>query len=150
IETDLAEDLRSVALHAAVVVVQPDARETADEPVEDPARQHLVPRIITFALPTADDVVLGGEGIQKAGDLGRVILQVGVHGEDGIAASVGETGGEGGRLAEVAAKADAAHARVVVRELLDDLPGAVARAVVDEEDLEVHPDLREVGANLTE
>ena len=53
---------------------------------------------------------------QETGDLVRVVLQVGVERHHQLAAGRGEAGAQGRRLAEVAAKADAAHPRVARRQ----------------------------------
>ena len=74
---------------------------------------------------------------QEAGDLAGIVLEIGVQGHDQLAAGLGEAGAQGGRLAEVAAKADAADVRVGGRQAADDLPGAVAGAVVDEDHVQV-------------
>ena len=76
------------------------------------------------------------ELVEEAGDLGGVVLEVGVEGEDDVASGGLEAGGEGGGLAEVAAEADGADAGVGGGEPADGGPGAVAAAVVDEEELE--------------
>ena len=47
-----------------------------------------------------------------------------------------EPGGQRGGLAEVAAEPDPADPRVALGQLPDDVPGAVAAAVVDEEELD--------------
>ena len=88
-------------------------------------------------LPPADHVEMLFHFGQEAGNLVGVVLEVGVQRHDQFAAGLGEAGAEGGRLAEVAAKADAAHARVAGRQAADHLPGAVAGAVVDEDHVQV-------------
>ena len=74
---------------------------------------------------------------QEAGNLARVVLQVGVERHHQLAARGLEAGRQGRRLAEVAAKADAAHARIGGGQPADHLPRAVGRAVVDEDDVQV-------------
>ena len=85
--------------------------------VEDAAGQDLVPGIVADALPAADDVVAIGDGAEKTGNLGGIVLQVGVEGQDHVAAGRVEAGGQGRRLAEVAAKADAVHLRYLAARL---------------------------------
>ena len=70
-----------------------------------------------------------------AGNVGGIVLQVAVGGDDVAAARVGEAGGEGGGLAEVAAEADHPQPRILRlqrRELRERVVGA---AVVDGDDL---------------
>src|SRR6516164_3400977 len=87
IETDFPEYSRPITLHAAVVIVQLDPRPPAHQPVEDSAGKDLVPRIVADLLPAADHVLAQGEGVQKAWNLGRVVLQVCIEREDDIAVS---------------------------------------------------------------
>src|SRR5438067_1197924 len=56
IQPHLAEDQGPIALHAAVVIVQPHSRQSTHHEVENSARPDLVPGIVAFAFPTADDV----------------------------------------------------------------------------------------------
>ena len=68
-----------------------------------------------------------------------LLLQVGVHDADDGAARVLEAGEKGRLLAEVAREVDGLHVRRSLGggELLDQRPGAVLRAVVDEDELVV-------------
>ena len=90
-----------------------------------------------LALPAADDVVAFVELRQQRGDLGRVVLQVAVDRDDAFAFGGVKTGAEGGRLAEIATKADAEDSRIVSGQFADRSPGAVSRAVVDDDDLQL-------------
>src|ERR1051325_4757886 len=56
VQPNLAQHLGAIALHAAVVVVQPNPGESAHQPVEQSARPNLVPGIEPGFLPTADHV----------------------------------------------------------------------------------------------
>ena len=78
VEPNFVHHLAAKRLQAAIVVVQMDARQVADQPVEHARRQHLVPRIVPLVLPAAHDVEAFVELGQQAGDLGRVVLQVAV------------------------------------------------------------------------
>ena len=88
-----AQHFAAITLEAAVVVVQANAGEDADQPIENSRRPHLMPRVQPLLLPAADDVefliVHGGE---KARDLLWVVLQVSIKGEDELAARVLKTG----------------------------------------------------------
>ena len=57
--------------------------------------------------------------------------------DDAFALGGVEAGAERGRFAEIAAEADAENARIVGRQLLDHRPGAVGRAVVDDDRLQL-------------
>src|SRR5690606_32542205 len=108
VDEDFLEDLGPVALESAIMVMQRGAGQTADHPVEDPAREDLVPGVVPGALPAADDVepLPPFEQFEEPGDLPRVVLQVGVEGEDDRAPGAAEPGGQGRGLAEVPAEAE--------------------------------------------
>jgi hypothetical protein len=83
-------------------------------------------------------------GIEERDVLGRV-LEVAVHDHVPIGTGVVDAGGERVVLAEVAAELHAADAPVLAPELLDQRPGVVGAAVVDEHDREVRRDRLERG-----
>src|SRR5207244_3165270 len=56
VEPDLAKDLGAIAFHAAVVVVQVDAGQPADHPVEHPAGQDLVPGVAADSFPPRNHI----------------------------------------------------------------------------------------------
>src|SRR2546430_9404011 len=94
-----------------------------------------------IAIPTvhslaADRVPLIELG-EQARDVGRVVLQVGIHGHDhpptrGLEARVG-----GRRLAGVRLESDESDTSIALAEATDDLGAPVLAAVVDEDDLEL-------------
>ena len=88
-------------------------------------------------LPAADHVEVVLHLGQEPGDLVRIVLEVGVEGHHQLAAGLGEAGAQGRRLAEVAAEADAAHLRIGRGQPADHVPGAVGRAVVDEDHVQL-------------
>ena len=137
VEPHFAQHLAAVALHAAVVVVQFHARQAADHGVEDPRRQDLVPGIVADLLPAADDVEIVFHGGQEPRDLVRIVLQVGVERHDHLAADQGEAGAQGGRLAEVAAEANAADLRIGRGQAADDVPGIVPGTIIDEDHVQL-------------
>ena len=63
------------------------------------------------------------------------MLEVAVHDDGGVAARELEPRGDGRLLAEIAAQARAADARIDFGQGGDGVPGAVAGAVVDDDDL---------------
>src|SRR5438132_13280156 len=67
IEADLAENRGPVAFHAAVVVMELDAGEPANEAVEDAAGPNFVPGVVARLLPAADDIHAQAQCQQKAG-----------------------------------------------------------------------------------
>ncbi len=119
-----------------------NSRRPTDHAVEDTAGPDLVPGVVTHAFPAADNIQPFArldipQHRQKSGDLSRVILQVGVEGENDFAAGGPESRRQGRRLAEIAAKANAVYFRVLPRQLGDDRPRAVRAAVVHQQDFQI-------------
>src|SRR5262249_6498754 len=106
VDADLVEHLAAVDPEAAAVVVPAAAGQRADHRVEDAAGIDLVPGVVPDLLPAANHVVASIQLVEEAGDLGGVVLEVAVHGEDERAARGLEAGDKRGRLAEIAAEPD--------------------------------------------
>ncbi len=142
VERDVLDDFAAVGLEGGAEVVDVDAAESGHEPVGgaggDAAENEVV---AALRAPAADDVVAFFELGEEVGDLVGVVLEVAVHGEDVVALGVVEAGGEGGGLAEVAAELDDENAAVYGGDLFEETVGAVAGAIVDEDQLEGLADL---------
>jgi hypothetical protein len=95
---------------------------------------------VAIPLPAADHVRPLLEGVQEAGDLCRVVLQVGVEGHHGVAPGLAEAGRERLALAEVPPQAHHRHLRLLGGEIGQHLGAPVVRAVVDEDDLRLAPE----------
>src|SRR5262249_7078890 len=83
VQAYLAEHLRLVAFHAAVVIVQLHSRDPADERIENPTGPDPVPGIDSFLFPAADYI----ESVQRRQEvwyLGRIVLQVGIERQEHI------------------------------------------------------------------
>jgi hypothetical protein len=91
--------------------------------------------------PAADDVVAFFEFGEEVRDFAWVVLKIAVHGEDVVALRVIEAGGESGGLTEVAAELDDEDTTVYGSDLFQEAVGAVARAIVNEDQLEGFSDL---------
>ena len=127
----------AVGFEGGAEVVDVDAGEDGHELVggarRDAAKEDV---IAALGAPAADDVVAFFELGEEAGDLAGVVLEVAIHGEDEVALRVVEAGSEGGGLAEVAAELDDEDAGIDGGDLFKEAVGAVARAVVHEDQLE--------------
>ena len=136
VEPDTLDHFAAVGFERAAVIVEWDAGGTAHQPVGDhgghTAREVGV---VTVLAPTADHVVALGHLVQQERDADRVVLQVGVHGDDHIAARVVETGGEGRSLSEIAPEGDDAPARIAAVDLAQPRQAAIRAAVVDDDHL---------------
>ena len=89
VDPQRADDLRPVGLEPAVHVVELQARDAADDGVEDLRDEPPRPRIAALRLPAGDEVEALVELREQAWDLRRVVLEVGVdrhdHGSLGVA-----------------------------------------------------------------
>ena len=85
VQTNLAEYLGPITLHAAVVVVEADSRQPAYQPVEHAAGPNLVPGVVPNLLPTTDHIEVFAKSGQKTRHLFGVVLEIGVQGENDIA-----------------------------------------------------------------
>ena len=110
VQRHLIQDLTTVGLERASVVVQGDSRHHADEPV--PRQGWKTPgeeRIAPDPPPAADDVVTAAQFLEKTRNVGRVVLKVTIHRHDHPAAGLIESGRQGRRLSEVASQPDDRH-----------------------------------------
>ncbi len=142
VEGNVLDDLAAVGLEGGAEVVDVDAAEDRHEPVGGARRDAAEEEVVaTLRAPAADDVVALFELGEEVGDLVGVVLEIAVHGEDVVALGVVEAGGEGGGLAEVAAELDDEDAAVYGSDLFEEAIGAVAGAIVDEDQFEGFADL---------
>src|SRR5215204_1585368 len=150
VHVQVLDDLAPIDLEPTVHVVEPNAGHEARHPVEDPGQRPARPRIAPVGLPARHEVIALLELREQARDLGRVILEVGVHRDDGVTAGMRESGGERRGFAEVAPQAYDPD-RVTLRAQAGQLgERAVCRAVVHEDDLPGAVEGLECGADLCE
>ncbi len=96
-----------------------------------------MPGIVAHALPAADHVgAVLFQGTQEARNLGRVILQIGIEGQDDLAARGMKASRQRRRLAEIAAETNTVDPAIFPGQLGDDLPRTIGAAVVDEDNLD--------------
>ena len=93
-------------------------------------------------LPAGNQIVALVQGFQHAGDLIRVVLQIAVHRDDGVATGQREAIRERLGFTEIAPVLDGDHIRIAGAQPGDFSPGAVGRAIVDEEDFPGNPGFR--------
>ena len=142
VQARLAHDRRAVRLQGAAVVVEADAGHAADEPVRDPRRQLAGEAVLPVLPPAADDVVALVELLEQPPDVGRVVLEVAVHRDD-------DSPRAWSKPAAIAAvwpkfrRSWTSEPPVARGERGELRVGAVAAAVVDDDDLVRAPELVE-------
>ena len=127
---------------------RPHTAGLGDEPVGDPRREAAHEVVLPVLAPAVDHVVPLVQFGQQPGDVGRVVLAVGVEGDDDPAAGMVEAGGEGCRLAVVAAEADGDDVVIFGGQLLQAGEATVLAAVVDEQGFIIEARTAQRGANL--
>ncbi len=124
-------------LERAAVVLDRHARHVADQPVGDArgnlARDQLVLAVVA---PADDQVEAGVDLLEQQRDIGRVVLQVAVHGDEHVAVRVLDACGHRRSLAVVATELDDAQPRIALRDRGRDRDRVVPAAVIDEHHLE--------------
>src|SRR5262245_59412419 len=113
VQRDLLENLTTVRLESCSKVVDIHSAQLRHHPVRDsggnPAQPEVVDALLT---PTADDVVALADLLDKHRDIGGIVLQVAIHGDDVLPARVIKSRGQSGSLPEVAAQFHHCHAAV--------------------------------------
>lgn len=124
VDLDVLDDLIAVGFESAVEVVEVlDAADTACRGIEQLGGYGLGEGVVTFLLPSADEVVavLGDHAVEFR-DLVRRVLKIGIHGDDHTSAGTGEACVERRGFAVVAAERYAVDAGVGGTELPDHVP----------------------------
>ena len=131
-----AHHVAAKCLETAVVIVEPEAGEQADEPVEHPRGHRLVPGIESWRLPAVDEIGPGSVASQQAehaGDLDGVVLPVAVEHHDPVCSAFRKPGREGRRFALPTFQANAVDTSVGHGQGLDLRPRAIGGAIIDKE-----------------
>ena len=96
VERDLVKNLPAVGFESRAKVVNVHTAQFCHEPVGATGGKTAEPEVINAMLaPAADDVIALGNFLQKQWDVGRIVLQIAVHGDDVFATGMIETGGQG-------------------------------------------------------
>ena len=89
------------------------------------------------SFPAADNIETRVKFSNKSRYLFGVVLQVGIHGEDNFTFATFKSSCKCGRLAKVASETYRLSVGVLIRQFLHDRPGAVARTIVNKDDLRI-------------
>src|SRR6185295_6111156 len=95
VERDLVQNFPAIGFKGRAKVVDVHAAQFGHQPVSAAGRQAAKPEVVDAPLaPAADNIVALGNLFQKNGDIGRIMLQVAIHGDDIFAAGVIEAGSQ--------------------------------------------------------
>src|ERR1700678_2517111 len=137
VERNLFQNLAAVSFKRRAKVVNLHAAQLGHQPVGDAGRNAAHPEIIdTDFAPAADDVVTGGDLLQKNRDVRGIVLQIAIHGDDVFAARVIKSSGKPCGLSEVAAQFHHRNAAVHGCDFAQHGEGVIARSIVHEHDFE--------------
>ncbi len=137
VERHLLENLAAIGFEGRAEVVNIDTAQLSHQPICYARRDAPHPEIVDANLaPAADNVITGSNFFEEHRDVGGIVLQIAIHGDDVFAARMVETSGQTGRLAKVTAKLDHGHAAVDGCDLAQHSERVVIRAVIDQHNFE--------------
>ena len=135
VETNVLRDAASIAFHRAAVVVKPDPGAATDHPVGNAGQKSPQQGVPARVAPAADDIVAFLQFGQYLGNVLRVILQISVQRDQGLAPSVLKSGGHGCCLTEVSNEFENADPVIGTLQLPYQLETSIRAAVVNDENL---------------
>src|SRR5215470_15273016 len=113
VQGHLLENLSAIGFERSSEVVNINTAELRHQPICAARREAAQPEIVNAHLaPAADDVVSLGNLFEKNWNVGGIVLQIAVHGDDVLAARMIEPGCKPSGLPEIPAKAHYCHAAV--------------------------------------
>src|SRR5215472_17587339 len=134
VKLNALQRLPPIGFQGASIIVQMNPRNRRDEPVGQRARQIALQRGVLPLLPPArDEIVAFIQFGQELRNIGRIILEIAIHGDEDISLGKTNPGHESRRLTSIAAQLDEAQLRL--RQLPDNLSRLIGAAVVDNNDL---------------
>src|SRR5438132_4701210 len=137
VERNLFQNVAAVGLEGRAKIVDIDTAQFSHQPVSTEGRDAAQPEIIDAALaPSTDDIVAFGDFFQEYRDIGRVVLQIAVHGDDVLAAGMIKSGGQSGGLAKIQAQLDDRDTAIHGSDFAQQLESPVTGAIVHEDEFE--------------
>src|SRR5882724_311422 len=134
VKLNALQRLPPIGFQSASIIVQMNPRNRRDEPVGQRAWQLAPERGVLPLLPPArDEIVALIQFGQELRNIGRIILEIAIHGDEDISPGKTNTGHESRRLTGITAQLDEAQLRL--RQLPDNLARLIGAAVVHNNDL---------------
>ena len=143
LETQGAHVLAAHEPEVAVDVADRQSERESHPGRVDGADDPALKRVGAVALVALDPVHVAGHVLGEADELRGVVLAVAVRVEDPVAARLGQGRSQGASVAAVDLVLDDAQPRLARGDLGEPRERVVGRAVVDDEDLALEPDLVE-------
>ena len=129
--------------------MQMHTRGVRDDPVGDPTEQVTLHHVIlTVAPPAGHDIIPFIKLGEQAGNIGRIILQVGVDGNNDTALRMIESRHHGGGLTEITREIDDLDPGIALREGRQNFGRAIGAAVIHHDDFKRNTGLIEDGDDL--
>ncbi len=129
------ERVAAVGVEGAAEVGDVGPGEASQHPVDEPRGQRPPPRVVTAQATAARDVGARLDGRDQPGEVGRRVLEIGVHRDDDVTACPNEPGVHRRVLAEVPLEAYCADAGVGAVQRSTIAHVRSVRSVVDDDQL---------------
>src|SRR5215472_14786371 len=134
VKLNALQRLPPIGFQGASIIVQMNPRNRRDEPVGQRTRQLALERGVLPSLPPArDKIVAFIQFGQELRNIGRIVLEIAIHGDEDISLGKTNPGHESRRLTGITAQLDKAQLRP--RKLPDNLARLISAAVVHDDDL---------------
>src|SRR5467141_2953125 len=136
IEGEVLNNLSAVGLEGSAKVMQWDSRKLSHGPIRNAARQAAgKPSVFPFRAPTTNDVEAFVKFFDERRNLGGIVLQIAVHGDDDFASGGVKPRLQRRSLTKVSPQSDHTNARICFLNIPKNCGAAVCAPVVDEDDL---------------
>ena len=134
IEDDAIQELPPVSLQGTAVVADGNTGEPTNDPIGNPGGNLAGEQPVLSPLPIPHNQIITLSYLgHETGNVGRIVLEIPIHGHHDVPTSVVEPSLHGRRLTVVAGEADHTDAVVLGSQTLGDLGGAVRTAVVHQD-----------------
>ena len=117
----------------AAGVMHSIARDGIADPIRDSGREPLDKGVVPITPPSAYKII-GLRERQESENVGRIELQITIHGGDQFSPGVPETGVECGGLSKIMAEMKDAHLGMILGELVEEAAAAIIAAIIDVDD----------------
>ena len=144
VDGDALDHLPPVGLEGAAVIVDSHPGDPSDKPVGHPGGNFSgKPGVLPVFAPAGYHVVPLLELGQEQGDVGGIILEIRIQGDDDLSPGGLDAAGQSRALAEIAAQNEPAQPGIALYRLAQYFRGTIGGTVIHDDDLHRPPQLRE-------